>query len=84
MKLLDLDPRWVVNRDGRLGMGLSFISPVSIARIVVWFANPIDGGEPINDRPLWHRTGDTFQTLTVSVNVNDWHGFIKCGDVSTC
>jgi len=89
MKLLDLDPRWLACGDnGRFGMGLSFISPVSIARVAVWFKNPVDGGEPIEDgdKGLWERMGDTFQTLTLSPFVYaspNWRGRVKDGNVTS-
>ena len=88
MKLTDLDPRWTCTGDGRFGMGLSFLSPVSTTRIAVWFTNPVDGRDPITEpgRHLWLRTGDTFETLTLSpsIDASEWHGFIKGGDVTNC
>lgn len=87
MRLTDLDPRWI-SKDGRYGMGLSFISPVSTARVVVWFKNPVDGGKPIlngNGR-LLERTGDSFGNLTLSPSIEscgDWRGFVTCGTVVT-
>jgi hypothetical protein len=96
MKLSDCDPRWTkaTNPDdgGRpdgQGMGLSFLSPLGTGvRINIWFANPLDGGSPINDpkrpRQLWKRTGETFDTLTLTPSVDaspDWHGHIKDGNM---
>lgn len=58
----------------------------------VFFANPADGGPPTEtpQKCLWRRTGDTFDTLTLtpSIHVKDgedgpthWHGFITGGNV---
>ncbi len=64
----------------------------------VWFENPVDGGLPYKPgdsyrprpnesrgpEPLWHRTGETFDdlTLTPSIDAKDhWHGFITGGQV---
>ena len=95
MKLTDLDPRWTTatnpdcgGRPDAHGMGLSFLSPLGTGlRINIFFANPLDGGTPINDpekqRTLWQRTGDTFETLTLTPSVDaspDWHGWIKNGE----
>lgn len=89
MKLTELSPRWVKYGEGRQGMGISFISPKSEddgLRIAVWFKNPIDGGEPINDKPtrcLWERTGDTFENLSLTPSVDAspaWHGWITNGE----
>jgi hypothetical protein len=68
-------------------MGLSFLSPLGTGlRINIWFANPLDGGLPINDpdktRTLWQREGDTFDTLTLAPSIDaspDWHGHINGG-----
>jgi hypothetical protein len=77
----------------REGMGISFDCPhCRIQRLGVWFSNPIDGGIPQSAPALWKRTGDTFETLTLSPSVNTtetridipshWHGFIQDGYVS--
>ena len=80
MKLAELDPRWC-STAGRHGMGISFNCPCCLAkgildRWVVYFAKPIDGGEPFpmepgqKDRMRWSRQGDTFETLTLAPSVN--------------
>ena len=87
MRLTDLDPRWLAcNQDGRFGMGVSFISPVSTARVTVWFENPIDGMEHADgDRPLYKRTGENFATLTLwpLIYAEAWRGFVKDGRVTS-
>lgn len=85
----------------RTGIGLSFDCPCPSCaaqregdsyrdfhlRISVSFENPLDGGPPLRgDRPLWTRTGDTFETITLkpSILVRDrcgWHGFVRNGEV---
>jgi hypothetical protein len=71
----------------------------SMVRIPVGFKNPLDGGPPFKDeikadgmargRPLWDRTGDTFDTLTLSPSIDaskthdgGWHGFVRSGEVA--
>lgn len=52
------------------------------------FANPIDGGEPLDrTKNLWQRTGETFETLTLSPSVDVskygcWHGHIQNGEIT--
>lgn len=59
-------------------------------RAGVVFANPIDGGAPMpGPGPLWNRTGDTFETLTLTGSVwisppEHWHGHITDGEAKTC
>jgi hypothetical protein len=57
----------------------------------VAFANPLDGGPPHISlgEPTWQRTGDTFETLTLSPSILrtrpygcGWHGFITDGEVT--
>ncbi len=56
-------------------------------RLGVWFANPIDGLPPTDDAErLWQRTGDTFETLSLSPSIDasargHWHGCITDGEV---
>lgn len=57
-------------------------------RCYVPFANPIGPGPHENERG-WRRTGDTFDTLTLTPSILryrglcDWHGYITNGDVLT-
>lgn len=77
-------------------MGMTFSCPHCVAlgnqeplRVVVWFANPVDGGPaaPLRLRPAgrWRRGGLTFETMTLSPSVNadngtgHWHGYITAG-----
>ena len=50
-------------------------------------ANPIDGGPPPRATTLWTRTGETFETLTLSPSIHavgHWHGFIRNGELVSC
>jgi hypothetical protein len=90
----DLQPRWVGGRYGepsRHGMGVGFGCPccrgtARATRLVVYFANPVDGGPPADDsfdhgfaevdgalhnqHPRWTRAGDTFETLTLTPSID--------------
>ncbi len=86
--------------NGRHGMGLSFLCPVHRDhRLAVLFANPVDGGVPAEIRPgcyAWHRTGETFDVLTLGPSIDAsgsthgtgavetpcWHGFITNGEIT--
>lgn len=95
----------------RHGIGLTFDCPLGhpatcafdeadgvgiYERHYISFANPLDGGPPFEAiRPLWHRTGDTFDTLQLSPSILSdkgkggcgWHGYIGAsipGEVTTC
>jgi hypothetical protein len=68
-------------------MAISFDCPhCRTERLAVWLANPIDGLPPTDDAiHLWDRTGDTFETLTLSPSVDasklgHWHGVIENGE----
>lgn len=91
----------ISNADGtpaseRHGVGLSFKCPCGrphdpYDRVYVGFANPLDGGAAFeSNSPKWTRTGDTFETLTLTPSIQrhqtgehgcDWHGFITDGEV---
>ena len=105
MKLIDLDPRWVnaggpgVTKDGkpvpiRIGVGISFDCPCGCEiRVYVDFSNPIDGLGPASrqaESHSWNRTGNTFETLTLTPSILrsrdkggcGWHGFVTAGEVT--
>jgi hypothetical protein len=58
--------------------------------LYVGFANPLDGGPALDSGPRWQRTGDTFDTLTLTPSILrsrakggcGWHGFITNGNVT--
>lgn len=73
----------------RRGVGLTFRCPHCIGRLYVPFANPLDGGPAMpNSRGCsWQRTGDTFESLSLTPSVDAseggcWHGFITNGEVT--
>lgn len=89
----------------RTGVGLSFDCPCATCaakrtgdpdtdfylRVFVGFRNPLDGGPAHDPRPgaQWERTGDTFETLTLTPSILDkgrcgWHGFVTNGEVTSC
>ena len=90
MRLADLDPGWFSTESGRRGQGIHFLCPhCKNTHIIVLFSNPIDGGPAsIGEdlcKPRWLRTGDTFDTLTISPSINSpghWHGWVKNGEVT--
>jgi hypothetical protein len=95
MKLTELDPRWTAVESDRHGQGIVFLCPKCKDHYLgVYFSNPIDGKLPYlregqNSGHLWSRTGDTFETLSItpSIRVVDgcaWHGYVTAGDIITC
>jgi len=104
MRLADLHPWFydsggtgISDKDGnpvplRKGVGIGFDCPCGgdCGMVSVSFANPLDGGPPSRkDGHTWQRTGDTFETLTLSPSIQrlngcKWHGWIKNGEVITC
>jgi hypothetical protein len=106
MKLTERFPNWVgaggegvSNADGspvaaRHGVGILLDCPCGCDRqLYVPFTNPLDGGPPVNDgHPTWQRTGETFETLTLTPSILrsqekggcGWHGFITDGEIRSC
>ena len=101
MRLVELNPNWTSEGDGRSGQGVAFQCPVhrGVCYLAVPFQNPIDGGLRMREGMgktrdcYWQRTGETFDTLTLtpSIHVLDgpkdqrtthWHGHITEGDVA--
>ncbi len=106
MKLTDLDPSWmgaggegISDKDGnpvpeRHGVGVVLDCPCGCGiPLYVPFLNPLDGG-PAHDpqrRNNWQRTGETFETLTLTPSILrnkekggcGWHGFITNGEIIT-
>lgn len=104
MRLTELNPRWFTFANPGEGVhifiGLTFICPhCRTQRLGVRFNPPIDPDGwtkkfgitwPVDDK-TWSRTGDTFETLTLSPSIdasraiafeNHWHGFITNGEVT--
>ncbi len=108
MKLTELKPRWTGhgctgNPDEQIITGLSFLcphcGPQTGQRLGVMFHPPIDkcgwvakGVTIAHGKIEWARTGETFETLTLTPSINTaesrmdfsnhWHGFIKNGEVT--
>jgi len=87
LKLVDLEPRWTVGSDedchvDRQGMGIGFNCPIHRNhRLVVFFSNPIDGGQPCKSvQFLWGRTGETFETLTLKPSIDASSNAVQFGD----
>jgi hypothetical protein len=72
----------------REGVGIIMACPCRGAdcpSLYVPFDRPLDGGPPI-DAHNWTRTGDTFETLSLTPSIQriggcGWHGFITNGEV---
>lgn len=96
MTLRELSPEWYgwYLDGGRIGV--TFDCPIHREghRCYVPFANPLEGKPEVRNH-LWQRTGDTFETLTLTPSVDYtkydngtlrdpscWHGFITNGDVT--
>lgn len=105
MKLVDLDPRFYSTGGAgitnsltgepvpeRTGMGLIFDCPCGCTELIaIPFHNPISGGPPAvrEGQAGWHRTGETFETLTLTPSILrvggcQWHGFVTDGEIRTC
>lgn len=70
MRLVDLNPEWI-----RDGAGIGFDAPNGAGRITVFFSNPLPGAVDTGPRippydKRWSRTGDSFDTLTLSPSVD--------------
>lgn len=101
MKLTELNPRWVGIGSGTdfIISGLTFDCPhCKNQRLGVSFKPPIDPkgwtlrGVTWNHSNIeWYRTGDSFETITLSPSIDasqqridvpgHWHGFIKNGEI---
>ena len=89
----------IYNADGspapeRFGIGIMCTCPCGncdeLRDLYVPFTNPLDGGPLVNDgHATWQRTGDTFDTLTLTPSILrsidkggcGWHGFITNGEI---
>jgi hypothetical protein len=83
MKLTDLNPRWVGihnwSSESPYYIGVTFDSPTTGRRLGVQFRPVIDPdgltekyqwGDPFPDAKKWQRTGDTFETLTLTPSLD--------------
>lgn len=100
MKLIELNPCWIgsggegiKNADGspvsrREGVGIIFNCPCGCdSKCFIPVDPPLDGGKPLyGESHLWKRTGDTFETLTLTPSTRRiggcaWHGCITNGEI---
>ncbi|MCC6793011.1 MAG: hypothetical protein IT336_15085 [Thermomicrobiales bacterium] len=100
MKLTDLNPHWISaggadrrDADGnptrrRTGVGIMFDCPCGCENLcAVNFDNPIDGGSRYDHSgAIWHRTGFTYESLTLTPSINrprgcGAHFWIRDGEV---
>lgn len=94
-RLVDLNPTWfgIHGRDTE-GAGVIFDCPCQSdscawgGKIAITFANPLRGEPaPGPDERMWQRTGDAFETLTLSPSINavgHWHGWLRNGVLESC
>lgn len=82
----------------RTGVGVLFDCPCGNCaedhQCYVPFHNPLDGGPSLSaGNPGWQRTGDAFETLTLTPSIQrrvvnghgcTWHGFITNGEIVSC
>ena len=106
MNILELNPKFcdaggigITDKDGnpvpkRIGVGMTFNCPCGCKiKGYVAFSNPLDGGlsRVSPGEHSWERTGDNFETLTLSPSILrtkekggcGWHGYFRNGKVIT-
>jgi hypothetical protein len=90
MKLVDLNPQFLDSSDGARGVGVAFDCPCGNHdeehRCYVPFDIALDGTRAYMHERNWQRTGETFETLTLTPSIQRleacrWHGFITDGEV---
>lgn len=73
----------------REGVGICFSCPCGCdSPCFVPLRNPLDGGPAHGDeRHTWERTGETFETLTLTPSILrhgcGWHGWVTNGEIKT-
>lgn len=94
-QLVDLNPKWFgIHGKDTVGAGIIFDCPCQLERcewggkIAISFANPIKGEpEAVSNEKLWQRSGETFETLTLSPSIHcvgHWHGWLQNGVLVSC
>ncbi|HEU4727701.1 MAG TPA: hypothetical protein VFT22_07425 [Kofleriaceae bacterium] len=73
-RLIDCDPRWVTDSDGREGSGVRFDCPEGHEWCihVVPVTPALDGAPHASwqsNGAVWQRTGDSFETLTLTPSI---------------
>ncbi len=94
MRLTELSPIFLGGsgpEPRREWVGIQLDCPCGCERLLyVPFANPLDGGAQYESQG-WQRTGDTFETLTLTPSILrspekggcGWHGYITAGEIIT-
>ncbi len=96
---MDAGGEGVTKADGspapkRHGVGVLLTCPCGACGedklLYVPFENPLDGGPSLSpERPLWTRSGDTFEALTLTPSILrnpsrggcGWHGYVTNGEI---
>jgi hypothetical protein len=104
MKLIDLHPNFLDAggpgiSDSKTGapvprtegVGIMFDCPCGKCGTPVYvpFSRALDGTPYPNGRPVWERTGETFDTLTLRPSIQriggcGWHGYLTNGELIAC
>lgn len=72
MRLVDCDPRWIIGNGSVCGVGFSCPEGHTDCRHSIPFTPSLDGQESpswYSSGTQWQRTGDTFETLTLSPSI---------------
>jgi len=93
IKLTNLNPNFF-SASGAMGAGIFFDCPCGCnQRRHVAFSNPIHGENNLSkDRPVWKRTGDKFESMTLTPSIHivkekggcGWHGYLTDGEFKSC
>ena len=92
MKLVDLNPQFLDSHDGRRGVGVLFDCPCGNNDenhgCFVPFKVALDGSPGGHGEKGWARTGDTFETLTLTPSIfrrtSDCRGATNVTDPLPC
>ena len=94
-RLVDLNPTWFgIHGKDTEGAGVIFDCPCQSescawgGKLAISFRNPLRGKAYASaEEHLWQRTGETFETLTLSPSIHavgHWHGWLRNGVLVSC
>jgi hypothetical protein len=93
VNLNKLNPKFLDGYKSGTGIGMLFDCPCGKCEhhVCIMFRNPIEG-PAYTERPSWQRTGESFETMTLSPSVHKdpalggcgWHGWVRNGEVVAC
>jgi hypothetical protein len=93
-RLVDFNPEWMSDRNDPTSekWGIAFDCPCGTVcqfgpRLFIPFDNPVAGPVSRWGREKWHRTGETFEALTLSPSLHaegHWHGWLRDGVLVSC